>query len=73
MIREAWAWLWGNGEREGSTTAEVEDLLKESESKLHEAQVEAVEAEALTESLKQMRVKNQFRERNGLKIQGGVR
>lgn len=73
MIRRAWAWLRGGREREGSTTAEVDEMLRQSEDKLHEAEIEAVEAEALTASLQEMRVRNQFRERMVLKIQGGMR
>jgi hypothetical protein len=73
MIQRAWAWLRRKAEREGSTTAQVEELLQQSEDKLHEAEMEAQEAEELTSSLREMRVQNGFRERMVLKIQGGLR
>lgn len=75
MIRRVWAWLRDlrkEGGREGSTTPEVDMMLQESEVKMHEAEIEAMEAEALTQSLRQMRVENRFRERMVLKIQGGI-
>jgi hypothetical protein len=73
MIQRAWAWLRGKAAREGATTDEADELLRQSENKLQEAQVEAVEARELTDSLHEMRVQNGFRERMVLKIQGGLR
>lgn len=73
MIRRAWWWLRRKSDREGSTTAEVEELLRKSENTLHAAEAEAQEAEELTSALQEMRSRNQFRERMVLMIQGGIR
>lgn len=73
MIRRLRVWLRRDRAREGSTTDEVQMLLKDSEAKMHEAEAEAEEAEELTASLREMRVRNQFKERMVLKIQGGLR
>ena len=73
MMRRVYEWLKAKKQTEGSTTAQVDELLRQSEDKMHEAEVEAKEAQELSVSLREMRAANGFRERMVLKIQGGVR